>query len=64
VCIGTNCSPQALEQRFAAELQLVRLETDAAEAAMAQRLAGHEKLQGRRGSALCCCCRGRVARYC
>jgi len=38
---------QALEQRYASELQLIRLETDAAEAATSKRLADHQQLQGR-----------------
>ncbi|KIY94471.1 hypothetical protein MNEG_13492 [Monoraphidium neglectum] len=41
---------KALEQRRASELQLVRLETDAAEAALGKRLAGHAQLQERAAS--------------
>ncbi|GBF97644.1 hypothetical protein Rsub_10520 [Raphidocelis subcapitata] len=37
----------ALEQRYASELALVRLETDAAEAALAKKLAGHGQLKDR-----------------
>lgn len=50
---------QSLEQRFGAELALVRLETDAAEAAMRKKLSAHAQLTGAClfvcGANLCVC---------